>query len=475
MLDCVFCIDFGSAYTKVSLRPAAQDSATLLKCDDSSVLQWAPTVAAVEWAGSEQKWLFGYAAADVKPSATVTVLSNFKKDLFATASAEAPSSPPLETLLRSQDFNELAAKHGVLPPEIAALRSFLASARALAGTRPNGGPPASERRLNNAKIATTQYLKWLRGRILAVCGTLPNRVLRYEDIPARLAVPALGGAAELASQPGCRRLREAAEQAGWKLDEQPFVSEPEANALGVLTHGTNALTPKKKKINFREMFSRGPLITVLAGDKHHPTYRALIIDVGAFTTDFASLWVDTKGRSADTSDGAGFAVTHHSVAIGMTNLDAEVLNALAEDKRAALSGLARRDFEGFQNGVYADGIGYRAKGRVIGGEADRPAVQKCISNFTGRLAAETAAFCQQLGPAASMQELILTGGGSNIPAVRDALLVAAQAAGGFVKTHAPNLRPEHAPSPLVDRLDTPLSRGASALGGASVYFERACY
>ena len=52
---------------------------------------------------------------------------------------------------------------------------------------------------------------------------------------------------------------------------------------------------------------RDTYATVLAGDKHHPTYRALVIDVGAFTTDFASLWVDTKGRSADTSDGASRA------------------------------------------------------------------------------------------------------------------------------------------------------------------------
>jgi hypothetical protein len=425
--------------------------------------------------GSEHRWTFGYAATGIKPSATVAVLANFKKDLFTAVTPELPVQPPLEALIQSQEFNELAGKFGVLPPEVAALRHLIGAARALTGARPGGGADQAERRLNNARAATIQYLKWLRGRVLEACKALPNHLLRYEDIPTRLSVPALGGPAELAKQPGCQRLREAATQAGWKLDERALVSEPESNAIGILTQGTNALTPKKKKINFREMFSRGPLITVLAGDKDHPTYRALVIDVGAFTTDFAALRIDTGGKSVDTSDGVPFLVAQHSVPVGVTNLDAEILTALPDDKPDVLKSLARKDFESFQKSVYADGIGYRTAGRVIGGEADRTAVQKCLSNFIARLAAETAAFCQQHGPASSMQELILTGGGCNIPAVRDALLTAAQAAGGFVKTHAPSLRAEHANSPLVDRLDAASSRAASALGGASIYFEPACY
>ena len=115
--------------------------------------------------------------------------------------------------------------------------------------------------------------------------------------------------------------------------------------------------------------------------------------------------------------------------------------------------------------------------KAFDGETElQPPLDRISSaELTARLTAETTAFCQQLGPAASMQELVLTGGGCNIPAVRDALMMAAQAAGGFVKTHAPNLRQEQANSPLIDRLDTATSRGASALGGASIYFEQGCY
>ncbi len=34
---------------------------------------------------------------------------------------------------------------------------------------------------------------------------------------------------------------------------------------------------------------------MLAGDEHFPTYRAILVDVGAFTTDVAALTVDTGG------------------------------------------------------------------------------------------------------------------------------------------------------------------------------------
>src|SRR5689334_3021555 len=103
MLDCVFCIDFGSAYTKVSLRPAAQDTTALLRCDDTAVELWAPTVVAVEWVKGEQRMEFGYKAAGVRPGGNIAVFTDFKKELFAPAAAEVPDQPPIEALLKSAD------------------------------------------------------------------------------------------------------------------------------------------------------------------------------------------------------------------------------------------------------------------------------------------------------------------------------------------------------------------------------------
>lgn len=474
MVECVFCVDFGSAYTKVALRPAVRESGDLVPCGDSAVEMWVPTVVAVDWSKGEPQLEFGYKAAGVRPGKGIGVFTNFKKDLFAPPGAEIPALPPLEALLHSDEFAQLATKFGVHPPETAALRQMVAAARAFGG-RTKSGPNAEAQKQAEAKALTAHFMKWLRGRVLEACAKLPNSMLRYEDIPLRVAVPALGGADDLATNPGCVRFREALGGTGWKLDDRLFVPEPEANAVGVLTKATNELTAKRK-IHFREMFSKGPLITVLAGDKHHPNYRALVVDVGAFTTDFAALSIDTGGKLSDVTDGAGFGVKQQSIAFGVTDLDAAVKAALPEDKQKALNTLSPKDFAAFQESAYSEGKGYRlGAGRVLGGDADRPAVDAGIGEFVKRLTDETAAFCQALGPA-SMQELILTGGGCNIPAVRDALLQAAAQLPGsaVVKTHAPGLKKAQAGTP-VDNLSDKFARGASALGGASIYFETSCY
>lgn len=474
MVECVFCVDFGSAYTKVALRPAVRESGDLIKCSDFGEELWVPTVVAADYSAAEPQLEFGYKAAGIKPGNAIRVFTNFKKDLFAPPGAEPPALPPLESLLQSDEFTQLATKFGVQPPEVIGLKQMLAAARAFGG-RSRSSPNAEAQRQADAKSLTAHFMKWLRGRVLEACARRPGAPLRYEDIPLRVAVPALGGAADLANNPGCARFREALGGTGWKFDDRLFVPEPEANAVGVLTKAANELTAKRK-INFREMFGKGPLITVLAGDKNHPNYRALVIDVGAFTTDFAALSIDTGGKLSDVTDGAGFTVKQQSIAFGVTNLDAAIRAALPEDKQKALDRLAPLDFSIFQQRAYADDVGLRvAPGLVLGGAADRGAVDGCLNDFAKRLTDETAAFCQALGPAA-MQELILTGGGCNIPAVRDALLQAAAQLPGsaVVKTHAPGVKKAQTGTP-VDNLSDTFARGASALGGASIYFEPGCY
>ncbi len=474
MVDRVFCVDFGSAYTKVALRRDPQARGALVACSDTAIELWAPTVVAADWSKGEARLDFGYKAAGIKPGGKITVYTDFKKNLFSTA-VDTSSPPPLDALLQSEEFETLAAKYSVLPPQLAALRMMAGAARALVGGTADRTGSAEGRKQEEAKRLAYHYFKWLRERVLDACNRLPDSALRYEDIPLRVAVPVLGEG-DLAQHPGCQRLREALNSTGWKLDDRLFVSEPESNAVGILTQASNLLT-KKQKINLGEMFGKGPLITVIKGDVHHPTYRALVIDVGAFTTDFAALTIDTGGTQFDTSNGAGFGIVQHSVRLGMTTLDASVRGGFSVEKQGMLDALSRKEFEEFQFSAYTEGIGYRLPGTrvAIGGESDRVAVQTAMADFTNRLTDETTKFCAALEPA-SMQELILTGGGSSIPAVRDAVIAAAQTDGKpFVKTHAPDLKRGKAGSPLVDKLDTQFTRGGSALGGASIYFERGYY
>lgn len=473
MPERIFCIDFGAAYTKVALRPAVQETAGLIQLGPAGLDFWAPTVVAADWTAGRTKpdLEFGEKAAGIKPGPKVAVYTNFKRDLFARVVADGPAPHPLDALLGSAEFEALAAKYSVLPDWVHALRVMVHSARSMLGaTAPTGH--AGARKQDAAKSVAHHYFRWLHEQVMRACEKLPHVALNYHDIPVRIAVPVFGP--DLDADPGCVRLREALVGTGWKPDDRLFVSEPESNAVGVLTKAVNAL--KKKQINLGEMFDKGPLVTVLKGDKNHPTYRALVIDVGAFTTDFAALAVDTDGKPADCSAGAGFNPVVRSVPFGISDLDASVRAALPEDKRALIDGLKPLDFSRLQESVYTSDTGYRVgPGKVIGGSADRPAVEKCLETFTTRLAAETASFLQDLGPV-SMQELILTGGGSNIPLVRDALMKAAAQAPGntFAKTHASGLKKVKV-GPPVDPLDTTFARGGSALGGASIYFEKAYY
>jgi hypothetical protein len=271
---------------------------------------------------------------------------------------------------------------------------------------------------------------------------------------------------------GCKLILDALGKAGWPLHpDQPVVAEPYSNAIGILTKGANVLS-RNGRLNFAEMFSKGPLITVLKDSAHHPSYRALVIDVGAFTTDFAALTLKPEGEPVLTPD-AGFTLLEKSVPFGISDLDEQMRVTLKVDEWPVKPTWS--DWAKVQQSVYSEGKGYRAPGlgRVVGGPTDSEAVQACLGAFTKRVSDEATTFCEALDPAFT-QELILTGGGSNIPTIRAALQTAAKAKGtSFVKTHAPDLK--RVKGTPVDKLDDHFARGGSALGGASIYFEKGYY
>ncbi len=477
MAERVFCVDFGTAYTKVALRRDPTADSTLLACAGADLDFWVPTVVTVDRCGAEPVVEFGHIAADRTAGGGIDRYTNFKRDLFTNPAptAGAPSAPPLDALLGSDEFAALAAKYHVPPYQVAALRSMVGAARTLIAAPGERAVSLDATKQANAAKLAYHFFAWLRKQVLAACEKLGKTGLRFEDFPVRVAVPSLVPG-DVADQPGCKLFRESLHRAGWPLHtERPFVAEPESNAVGVLTGATNALNVDRDKMLLGQMFGRGPLNTVVKGDKNHQTYRALVIDVGAFTTDLSSLWLDTGGNAFLFGTDGGFTVQQKSVARGVNNLDADVLAALSQAKREHLETMPRKDFSNFQRAAYTDLNGIRPTGTglgVIGGEGDRAAIDPCIAAFGSRLVDEVKAFCAEVKPG-NMQELILTGGGANIPAVRNALIVAAQAHGGeFIRVHAPVARREKAGGPQIDgELKENFARGGSALGGASIYFE----
>ena len=474
MPDRVFCIDFGSAFTKVALRRDPGADSELVGCRDADAEFCVPSTMALDRRGAKPVPEFGVRAADLEAGGGIEVFRNLKKTIFHTPDAATGSAFPLETLLASDDLAALAVKYGVSSGQLTSLRQMVAGARSLTGYSGTPGASAVTREQATAAALASHFFHWLRKQVMEACAKLPTSGLKYEEIPVRIAVPAFAQGKDIESHPGCKVLTDALGKVGWTLHpERPVISEPYSNAIGILTKASNVL--HRSRIHLGNMFGKGPLITVLKDAAHYPSYRALVIDVGAFTTDFAAL---TLKPGADTiaNPDVAFTTAQHSVPVGVSTLDDKLRAALPKEKAEWLKRAKAKEWDTFRRSVYTDGKGYRPPGfgAVIGGQLDEEIVRTSLAEFGTQLAVEVEKFCDALEPV-GLQELILTGGGCSIPRVRDALQTAAQGNGRtYMKTHAPALKRTMNGPPVV-KLDERFARGGSALGGASIYFEREFY
>jgi len=476
MADRVFCIDLGSAFTKVALRADPTADAQLVSpVGASSVVSFCvPTVVALERRpDNKPRYEFGARAADMTSGGDIMVFRNWKKSVFLRPRSDESHHSPLEALLASGELADLATKFDVPAGQIGYLRQMAAAARGMIAGPGRALSPESQE-YKNATIVAAHYFKWLREQTLAACERLAGTGLKYEAIPVRLAIPAFAHGRGVETHPGCQALLEAMKRGGWTPHpEQPLVTEPYSNAVGILTKGKNCVL-RAGTINLGGMFANGPLMTVLKDNNDHPSYRALVIDIGAFTTDFAGVELNSAGQVIADPDSV-FAMSQHSVPVGVSDLDGLVAAALPADKAAWMRTAPGYDLEAFRRNVYSDGKVFATNvvGR-IGAGTEGEAIREAIQTFGRQVAGAVAEFCDGRTPA-SMQELILSGGGSAIPTVRDSLQQAAQTGGNtYVRTHAPALR-KTAGGPPVVKLDAEFTRGGSALGGTSLYFERSFY
>lgn len=475
MADRVFCIDFGSSYTKVALRRDPGADAEVIRSTFSipDLPDFCfPSAVGVERRGNRNAAVCGPAAVQRRHDGGLH--ANWKRRVFAPTDPNQPAQkPPLDAFLESPELVDLAAKYGVTSAQLVYFQNIVASARALAGGP--GAPAASPDAQNRAVAAALAfaYFQWLREEVMKAAQLLRLDGLDPAAIPARITVPAFARGKELEQHPGCQLLLHALERAGWRLHpDRPIVPEPYANAIGVLTGGTNVV--RNGRLQFRPMFHNGPAIRTLGDAAHYPAYRALVIDVGAFTTDFAAISLRPGGEGDDDPE-PPFAVRQHSVTLGVTDLDRHVLAALPKDKSTWVGAAEPVVLEGFRRAVYTDGKPYRTvEVGPIGGATDADPIRDAMAAFQSQLAAEATRFCDDLEPI-PLQELILTGGGVSIPRVREALIGAAKAGGReFVKTHAPGLK-RGSTDGMVSPLKENMARGGSAIGGASIYYEKDYY
>jgi hypothetical protein len=492
------CIDFGSAYTKIALR-SDWDCTTKLLGDKKLNLEdlhfCVPSVVACDQRTNKTRWAWGLQAVDLKEGGGIKVFRNWKRHFFSdTPHPAAPTPLPVpvgkvDSFLKSLDA--LEQERMELIGQIAVLRALpvrdvmdRAQQLSVDDLRSAAGrlSPPTRAQANSQDNATIDLeireaaVEFFRGLHAFVGQRFRGQGINdLGDVPMRLCVPAFDERRHSSDLTASEELLvEILRETGWCPDEsRPVVSEPAANAIGVLTRGANKTSCRgadgdQRIINMGEMFTQGGFQTGIRNYAQnlweHPSrqYVALMVDVGAYTTDFALVQFDLHDNDLPPT------TSSRSERLGIAQLDRRVAESLPTGKQRYITSLASREFETLKRKLYPELEPYETGAGVIGEGEELTRIRECIQQFAGQVADMTRQFlCDH--KVLKLDEVILTGGGNNITLIASALLQLLPERGPRL-VHVPGNFPEKYPFKTT-LLGQSLVRGASALGGASVFFE----
>ncbi len=427
----IISIDLGSAYTKIGVRRSWDDTAVLVRGMPVALRDeedfCIPSVVARVESPRGSRWLIGADAASQRPAQSVKVFRNWKAALFGSGTA------------RSSAGHELG--------------------------------------IDEAIGVAIAFFTELRSSLLM---KLPADSRGW---PVRVAVPSLGGSADMDTL-----ILDLLQQAGWNgADGRTTVFEPESNALGFLSRGRNATwTPRQQSFRPR------PELTIQMQRMLEPglssafrrmakCYAVLVSDVGAFTTDFGYVEFDT---SFWTDDWNRPKIVQESVELGITQLDDCVLGLLPRDVQAYFANGQPAEWDRRKKQLYAgkeQRLVIAGKSVTLGGDDQAMAIQKQVASFAKRVCDERDRFLQR-NELTIVHEEAVTGGGSAIAALRTRLLERIRTERRRVHDLWDPKEPDVAVAAGAGRMSADqrdrrlaenrlLIRGGSALGGASVFFE----
>lgn len=518
-MEAMLCIDFGNSYTKVALRkPTNPQNAltldsTLSEAITDKSLVWdrlifvcIPTIVAKVTEGAHARYLYGSEVLKLPQvklnSVDIRVFRNWKPSFFDQAArgpmatpghaAGQPAAPSttMNVNVETQYKQWLAAQ---LEKNVAAVGflNFEQWQAAVLPLLPSKGTPTNlgTAALDSAEIdrIATGYFRWLLEFMQACIGqTYPQLVV--SEIPARITLPSFGpqGAAEA-------RLIDILSRAGWKCADNPVVHEPFANAIGLFTQGRSVTwspTTGQTECHYRNMFENTPFFKemrrlallpaaqrVLGPD---PVYWILTIDIGGFTTDFSMIGMnmDELVFFDDSSDQNPRRFAKHSVVAGVQHLDDAVVEGVPAAKRDMLRQMMnaadQQPLETYHTTVYGRlDLFSHAGVKIMDTEDEKQAV-------VARLKEYAAEVCQALDQFMAVHqfpavnELVLTGGGFNVPTIRDAVSQYVRNTYGAQVFTLPLQQDEQAqglPSAQCRRISVLECRAATAVGGTSILFD----
>jgi hypothetical protein len=325
----------------------------------------------------------------------------------------------------------------------------------------SNGSSASRIDLKIREVALA-YFKWLYEFLRQPCEA---QGIDITQVPVRVCVPAFPANQSPAFLDAQEYLAEILDAVGWKLHpSDPVIVEPLANAIGVLTGGVNRTwVPQKPKgaprdINLREMFGDGAILQAWKGRSH----VVLVLDVGAYTADFALIKFLPEGEEREV-----ILTGSHPLGI-VQELDQRVRQELMPEQAEVVAGLSVGQMEVFRKTVYDENRPVRFGGKATVERKQLEAIQRCVVRY----AADIVTYLNQcfVGHADKIQELVLTGGGNNIRAIREVFRKHLTPRGLQV-LHSVSTNGSLVRTDTFHPLGQELARGGSAIGGTSIYFD----
>jgi hypothetical protein len=476
----VLSIDFGNSYTKVALRPGREERTNTIKdgslsFDETNIC--IPTVAAEQTVLGQPTWHFGTDATRFTGETEgLIVYRNWKPHFFERGTLAAPKPARIPV---GAGRARAGAPPGITEAAWAAMQQTLSPLQLDQIWTSLANPASFEDEKEEVtepehRVIALGFFRWLREFVDPVC--LKRIGLHAHNVPVRISLPSFGNMtkAELL-------LREILDEAGWKLDETaPVLPEPLSNALGTFTEGANATRQRGAHPDYSVMFGNTGMLRRMHDailGRGRSVAWALIVDVGGYTTDFAMVGIDLKdidARLEGQIDGKK-RLSHLSKPLGVSALDRRLLAVLPEAKQKALEEVLadQQRFEAFHRVCYGKTHRYTLKSTTIG---DTPAEKKVVGDVVQKFAEDTADAVEtflEVHQYEEIDDLILTGGGTLVPKVRDALCARlSKYAPRGLKVHTHFADGETIPgAKQPHKLPLELVRGATAVGGASVYFD----
>jgi hypothetical protein len=443
----ILCIDFGSAYTKVAFRSGWDESAELVRDVPIAAKETSfciPSVVARVERPDGVRWSIGLAAASQTPAEGVKVYRHWKARLLSQRPEEQEGKDSLgDRAVKKQEEKEYQ-QVGVI------------------------------------------FFKKLREALRHL-----NLPLDLGKCPVRVCIPRLEKDTE-----GRDRMRDILDQAGWHPAENgPTIYEPESNTCGVFTRGRNATWsppgcfPPERFAYYPRMFDQDGLFGAFrraALGRRDGHYGVLVIDIGAFTTDFGyvefddSFYDDRRPRPD---------IVSFSCEIGVRELDKAVYERMRPAVQKAIRRLSTTAWEDIKRLLYDKkpaAVRNPAGGMLVIGEGtEARMIVEAIKVFASGVIQAKNDFCKH-HVRGRIDAQVLTGGGSLIPLVRETLVMAMKESSGRVYDLLDEEEPKQALTPqrgpsgwyhdpkeveLRLRQNQELLRGGSAIGGCSVFFE----